>query len=360
MIPCRSLTSNVHLIPGNLYRDRILRYMPTILANYLHALRVPHTATYADQCFEKMPFKTLFGLGRVLDQFGVESRGLKFSNKALALKLPVPFIAQMHGGLAIVTAVKGEGRGGSISYESAGKIKTVSSEDFLNSFTGVVFQSVKLPGAKEQNLATHRFEELADRIKMPLLLLLLLLLSCYGSIKAGVWHSVWSVLVFLFDIAGVAVCYLLWLKTNGVKSRVADSMCGLTTPHGCDKVLDTRLSSFLGIFKWSEVGMGYFAVSLLTLLIFPEEWSTLALFNACCLPYTIWSVLSQKFIIKAWCTLCLTVQTLLWCLFICYLLGGAWKGLGINLATFVLLASYICAVLIMNLVNHFIIKAKKS
>lgn len=330
--------------------------MQSLLSKYLKRLNVPHTTIYADACFESMPFKNLFGLERVLEHFGVESRGLKFSDKGAVADVPVPFIAQIHGGIVIVEEIDAAG----VTFDSINGRKTLTLQDFLNTFTGVVLQSQPLPGAKEKDLAAHRLQDFADQVKMPLLVVLLGLLAVYGSIEAGVWNSVWKVLVFLFDLAGVAVCYLLWLKTNGIKSKVADSMCGLTTKHGCDKVLDTRLSSFMGIFKWSEVGMGYFAVSLMALLMFPEEWSTLALFNACCLPYTVWSVYTQKFVIKAWCTLCLTVQGLLWCLFVCYLLGGAWSGVGIGLSTFVLLACYVCGVLLMNLINMFIKKAANS
>lgn len=332
--------------------------MPSLLSKYLSALRVPHTSLYADKCFSEMPFKTLFGLERALEQFGVESRGLKFADKQDVINLPTPFIAQIHGGVVIVDSIKGNGGDATVTYDSIHGRKQETFVAFLESFTGLTLQSRPNPGAKEKELTLHRLVQLADRVKMPLLVVLLALLGAYGSVRAGIWDSVWKALVFAFDIAGVAVCYLLWLKTNGVQSRVADSMCGLTTEHGCDKVLDTRLASFMGIFKWSEVGMGYFAVSLVALILFPDQWADLALFNACCLPYTIWSVASQKFIIKAWCTLCLTVQTLLWCLFVCYLLGGAWHGLHIRLSTFGLLAAYVCGVLLMNLVNMFIAKAK--
>lgn len=334
--------------------------MPSLLSNYLKALNVPHTVTYADSCFASMPFRNLFGLERTLEQFGVESRGLKFNVSADVVKVPVPFLAQIHGGVVIVTGISVQGHATTVTYRSVHGSRHVPLSDFLGIFNGVVLQSKPRPGARERDLAEHRFQEFANRIKMPVLMLVLALLAAYGSVKSGVWDSLFKALVFCFDIAGVAVCYLLWLKTNGVQSKVADSMCGLTTEHGCDKVLDTRLSSFMGIFKWSEVGMGYFAVSLLVFLAFPGEWPTLALFNACCLPYTVWSVFTQKFVIKAWCTLCLTVQSLLWCLFVSYLLGGAWHGLEIGLPTFVVLGGYIAGVLLMNLVNMFIAKAKKA
>lgn len=334
--------------------------MTTLLSKYLKALHVPHTSSFADTCFSQMTFKTLFGLQRALEEFGVHSRGLEFADPANALDMPTPFLAQVHGEVLIVDSIKGTPGERCIVCQSIHGQKTFCEQGFLEVFTGIVLQSRPQPGAREKELGIHRFQQFANTVKIPVLVIMLLLLAIYGSIEAGIWHNVWSSLVFLFYTAGVGVCYLLWLKTNGVKSKVADSMCSLTTKHGCDKVLDTRLASFMGIFKWSEVGMGYFAVSLLTLVIFPGQWSNLALLNACCLPYTVWSILSQKFIIHAWCTLCLTVQSLLWALFIAFLLGGAWQSVSVSLSTFVLLGCYVCGVLLMNLVNMFINKAKVS
>lgn len=332
--------------------------MPTLLSKYLKALKVPHTTEYADKCFASMTFKNLFGLTRILEQFGVQSRGLKFTDLTAALSLPVPFLAQVHGDVVIVEKITGTADTRTIECQTVHGPATFSEPDFISLFTGIVLQSKPTAGAAEPDLDAHRFAQFADRAKTPALLLVLALLATYGSVQSGVWTSVWRALVFVFYTAGVGVCYLLWLKTNGVQSRVADSMCGLTTKHGCDKVLDTRLASFMGIFKWSEVGMGYFAVSLMALLMFPDQFGNLALLNACCLPYTIWSVTTQKFIIHAWCTLCLTVQTLLWLLFAAFALGGAWHTLHITMSTFVLLGGYIAGVLIMNLINSFINKAK--
>lgn len=334
--------------------------MASLLSNYLKALKVPHTATYADSCFKGMAFRTLFGLERVLEQFGVESRGLKFSDKGKVTELTPPFLAQVHGGVAIVTGLETRDGNTIVDCQSFRGRQSYPLAEFLETFTGVVLQSRVTPGAKEKDLGEHRFEDFANKLKVPVMVAVLAFLAVFGSIRTGVWDSVWKAVSFGLDVAGIGVCYLLWLKTNGIKSRVADSMCGLTTEHGCDKVLDTRASSFLGIFKWSEVGMGYFAVSLMALVIFPETWGDLAMLNACCLPYTVWSVTYQKFVIKAWCTLCLTVQTLLWCLAACYFFGGAWRGASIGMPTFLLLGGYVSGVLLMNFINSFINKAKNS
>lgn len=83
-------------------------------------------------------------------------------------------------------------------------------------------------------------------------------------------------------------------------------------------------------------------------------WSSLALCNVCCLPYTVWSIWYQRFRAHKWCTLCVGVQTTLWLLFFCYLGGGHFHGaFPLKVDTFVLVAVYVTAVLALNLLMRF-------
>jgi len=48
-------------------------------------LRVPHTRAFTDRTFDEHPYKySLFGLSRMLTDYGVENRGVCFSDKAAA------------------------------------------------------------------------------------------------------------------------------------------------------------------------------------------------------------------------------------------------------------------------------------
>ena len=102
-------------------------------------------------------------------------------------------------------------------------------------------------------------------------------------------------LLSLIDIAGLYLTYLLVQKSLKIKNRVADTVCKALQEGGCDNVLEMKAAKFFGIFSWSEVGFTYFSVSLLTLLMFPQWICYLALCNACCLPFTFWSIWYQKF-----------------------------------------------------------------
>lgn len=153
----------------------------------------------------------------------------------------------------------------------------------------------------------------------------------------------------------IYICFLLVQKTLKIHSHTADRMCGVIEAGGCDSVLETKASSFFGIFNWSEVGLSYFSVSLFVLLLFPQYISYLAVINFCCLPFSFWSVWYQKFRVKAWCTLCLCVQALLWLLFVVYLVGGWYSDmLPITSKFYALVAAYAVALLSLNRLFSFI------
>ena len=76
---------------------------PCIFTDFLEVLGVPHTRRYSLGRFENMPFKSLFGMSKLLEEYGVECRGVKLDDPAEITGLSVPFIASMGNGFVIVT-----------------------------------------------------------------------------------------------------------------------------------------------------------------------------------------------------------------------------------------------------------------
>ncbi|WP_289702870.1 vitamin K epoxide reductase family protein, partial [Muribaculum intestinale] len=167
--------------------------------------------------------------------------------------------------------------------------------------------------------------------------------------------------VLVLNAVGIYVCYLLILKDAHVDSRAADSVCGVIQSHGCSTVLSHDASVFLGLFPWCQIGITYFSVSFVAMLVYPPCLPYLAVASACCLPYTVWSVCYQKFRIHAWCTLCLCVQTIFWLEFLVYLAGGHFHGVfPLRFDLVVLLACYLAVLLAVNRIIPRIFGAEMS
>lgn len=317
----------------------------TLLSDFLTALGVRHTAQYSDAAFMGMPFKSLFGLSRLLTQYGVASQAIMLSDKTQLTKLDTPFLAQEGSAFVIVNSISD----GAVDYTLYHDKYHVGLQQFIDKFTGVVLLAFPDENSIEPNYGRHHFYTLAASAKTLLLAVSAVVLLVFALCSTSLCSHISLILLLLTDLAGLAVCYMLMLKTLKIKSHTADRFCGILQKHGCDTVLEQKASTFFGLFSWSEVGLAYFVISTLILLISPDSANYLAIVNACCLPFTVWSISYQKFVIKTWCTLCVTVQSLLWCQFLCLLLGGWFVSGTFSFLTFIAIAfAYLGTMLLTN------------
>lgn len=295
----------------------------SIFSAFLRALGVRHTRSYSDSRFAGMPFQSLFGFSRLLTEYGVPNDGLYFEDRRHPGELPCPCLVQYRGVFVILESA---GRN-SVEYEQDGVPKTLALSDFEAGWSGVAL--VAYPGADscEPDYGRHHFMEVAEAAKCWLLALCVAAVVLWAYFGHEMWRS-WSRTALLaLDCAGVYISYLLTLKSARISSSAADRVCGVLEQGGCDHVLEQKASKFFGLFGWSEVGLSYFSVSLAVSLIWPDMMPELALVNLCCVPFSFWSVWYQKTRAKAWCTMCLIVQALLWLCFGCYLCGGWYEGI---------------------------------
>lgn len=321
---------------------------PTIFSRFLGALGVPYTVDYSDARFKNMTFQSLFGLSHLLKDYGVDNEAFRISDKSELNKLTPPFLAQTKNGVFVIVEEFGPD---CLNYDSRGEIIKVSSDDFRKAWNGIVLLAYPDEKSKEPQYGKHHLQEIVANMSKWVLALAAVAIGLYFFITRGVYAHVSTVLLTLLDLAGLYLSYMLVQKSLGIHTHAADRVCSVLEKGGCDSIMQTSASKLFGVFSWSEVGFGYFGVSLIILLVFPELWPYLAICNVCCLPYTVWSISYQKFVAKKWCTLCVGVQTTLWLSFFCYLGGGMFHGaFPLRLDFFVLLATYVATVLFINLI----------
>lgn len=322
----------------------------TILSRLLAQLGVPYTPGYADAQFRSMTFKSLFGLSHLLKNYEVDNTAVRIADKSEITKLSAPLLAQGRNGVfSIVTEI--DPAADRIVYDERGIIRTATVDGFTDLWNGIALLVYPTDGAREPDYTPHLVHEVVQSASKYILMAAFAAVFVYFFVTRHVYAHVSNVLLTVFDCVGLYFSYLLLQKSLNIHTRAGDRVCGVLERGGCDHIVSLGVSKLFGVFSWSEVGFGYFGVSLATLLAFPHLWPALAVCNACCLPYTFWSIWYQRFRARRWCTLCVGVQSTLWLLFFCYLGGGWFRGaLPLRLDFFVLLAVYITAVLLLNLI----------
>ena len=315
----------------------------SLLSDLLAALGVRHTTSYNDSSFRKMTFKSLFGLSKLLETYGITSAAFVMEDRDQLDSLSVPFVAQIgHGRFVVVEEVTPS----TVTVIENGTMTEMPRDEFMRRWKGLVMLVFTDEKSEEPHYAQHRFTEIATGAKRWVLAAALIVIGAYFFVVNGVWRQWPTVALTVLDLAGIYISYLLVLKTMHVSSSAADRVCSVLQEHGCDKILERKASTFYGVFGWSAVGLSYFTVSLGALLIVPESWPWLAWIGACALPFTVWSISYQKFVAKTWCTLCVTVQSLLWLEFFCFLFGGMYHNpLPVTATPVLMICCYVAALL---------------
>ncbi|MCX6262841.1 MAG: thioredoxin domain-containing protein, partial [Bacteroidia bacterium] len=98
-----------------------------------------------------------------------------------------------------------------------------------------------------------------------------------------------------------------------VHLSLTDKLCHLNKATNCNTVLNDKASKVFGWFGWADTGFVYFTSCLLFLVQrFNEQGlSMLAFLSALSLPYPLFSIYYQGFVLKKWCPMCLGVQLIL-------------------------------------------------
>jgi len=303
--------------------------------SFLDLLKVKHTRSFSDQYFNEHPHKgNLYGLFKMLSDYGIRNAATRIEDKDNDIfNIECPFVARLGGNFVVVYKVE-NGETGKVHYLWNGEKLSVPVPKFNKAWSGVILLGEASPNSGEPDYNEHRKKDLLNIAQKSILALAGILLvgmayiSSISSFGEGWGRSLspisplsFSLLLFV-NLFGIFICHLLVLKQLHIQSQYADKVCTLFSQSDCNNVLESDAAKLWGIFGWSEIGMGYFVANTIILLFLPQLIPWLVIINIFALPYSVWSVWYQKVKARQWCSLCLTVQVLLWTIFIINLIFG--------------------------------------
>jgi len=225
--------------------------------------------------------------------------------------LEAPFIAHTGADFVVVFKITGD----KVYYLWQGTNINITIDEFLQTWSGVVLLAEANEHSIEPGYKENLKKEYATTLQKYGLFLTIGVLAILLFIHSRIYENTGWILVFLVNLIGIYVSYLLVQKQLHIHSLYADKICSLFKQSDCNNVLESKAAKLWDIIGWSEIGLGYFISNMLIILLMPEMFSYLAIVNILTLPYTVWSVWYQKFKAKQWCPLCLSVQILLWSIF---------------------------------------------
>ena len=280
---------------------------------------------------EHPDYPSLLSTSDVFKNYGINNISIKTISENLS-KLPVPFIAQIKeaktGEQMFAMVIKvGDDKLNWYNPKNK-KSETIEYSAFAEIFTGYVQLAEVDDHAGEKNYEQkHKKEQTRHLITNSLALSIPLLTIAIAAISAwrvGLSESVFPIVFTVLTLIGVIVGALLLLYEVDQYNPTLQNVCHAGKKTNCDAILNSNASKIFGI-SWAALGFTYFAGILFSLLgsgiVSPSFLFIASWLNVIVLPYIIYSIYYQWRIAKQWCTMCLTVQVVLFLQFITALVG---------------------------------------
>ncbi len=153
-----------------------------VFTSFLSLLNVKFTRKYANKYFNEHPHKyNLFGLSKLLSDYGVKNAGIRVKDKKQDLyDVETLFIAHFGNDFVVVDKTWKD----KVSYHWNGKKMTVSSDSFLEVWDGIILLAETFPESIEPDYKKHKKEVLlvlAQKVLLFIAIFLILLFFLYSQ-----------------------------------------------------------------------------------------------------------------------------------------------------------------------------------
>ena len=277
-----------------------------IIEVLLKELKVIHSKSFIEDNFLNAPdSNNMLGIQRVLSRYNIETIGVHFRDKEEA-GLTFPCVLHWHN--MVVVGIDFEKD--IIKYHDGERYKAEDVTTFNKKWTGDALLVANSEKAKEPSYIKNRivdfYEEFINYSPFVLVACLISLFFMNNNILSP------KAVNMFFDLLGVCVCVLLFLKQLHSKNIIADKVCSALEKEGCDSVLESDEAKIFGVISWTEIGLAYFSSRVIFGSLYENSLVVLQMVGWLAMPYGLWSIWSQAFIVKHWCTLCCLIQTIIW------------------------------------------------
>ncbi len=288
-----------------------------VLQRAIRHFRIPVTNGTIRESLKAHPqYPTFKSICDVLNEWEIENYPVRYKPDEIK-GIKSPFIAHLKadgGQLVFVTRINNE----AIYYFDSYKTKRTNTlNDFLEMCSGAVVLINPTEKSGEREFRIKKQNEILKRMLLPAIIGTILIFAIVAIITLSFQDSLYinkiQYLLFLTKAMGIALSVLLIFQEFDIHTSIGDKICHINKNTSCNTVLNDKASKIFGWFGWADIGFIYFLGGFLALLqtIRTPDFSLLALVSALALPYPVYSIYYQGFILKKWCPLCLGVQLIL-------------------------------------------------
>ena len=276
--------------------------MVNIVQKYLGLNKFSHLNNEFENLYLSHPnYPSLFALTDTLDLLNVENVVAKVDKNQI-LELPDVFLALINSNNEeeIVLISKQEKN---IKVETnKSKISLYTYEDFDEIWYGVVVAIEPNENEIKKDAINNKSQ------KMNYIFVALFLFAILSFFNFSIGFSYFPYLICSYF--GILISYFIIQDKFGIENEIVSKICkGFNTE--CDTVINSDDKYSNKYFNFADLPIIFFTTCFITLIFQPTQFYYVGLLSFLSIPVLIYSIYSQKFVIKKWCALCLIVSTLI-------------------------------------------------
>jgi uncharacterized membrane protein len=289
----------------------------SVIQRAVKHFKIPVTKSSVKEALKSHPYYPSFkSICDTFNDWEVEHYPLKYQPEELK-ELTAPYIVHFNGGggqLAFVSKIRNKRV---TYYDSYNSKQETDFQKFIERCSGAVILLNPDEKSGEKDYRRKWQDEVISSAVLPVSVfsvLLFIVLAVINSLGTGsMLVDTTKALLLLTKTAGLTLSVLLVLHEFEVRLSLIEKLCHLNKATNCNIVLNDKASKVFGWFGWADVGFVYFIGCLLFLLQGEGSgnYSLLAILSAVSLPYPVFSIYYQGFVLKKWCPMCLGVQLIL-------------------------------------------------
>lgn len=209
--------------------------------------------------------------------------------------------------------------------DHSGKECKVKHEDFSNVWSGVFVLINNDRDSGDPEYDHHKKKEVLNTLVTGLTWIFAIVFvtaTFFASYTRGISLTGTAFSYLAIKLIGLYIsAQLVKMDLFNIKSGLLSDVCHEGKVNDCSAVLSSQAGKLFGIIGLSEIGLMYFSggsfLILISFLVASEGTSIsvlgfIGVLSLLAIPFTIYSIVQQAFIIKKFCTLCLVIQGLLW------------------------------------------------
>ncbi|MFV0572964.1 MAG: vitamin K epoxide reductase family protein [Xanthomarina gelatinilytica] len=119
---------------------------------------------------------------------------------------------------------------------------------------------------------------------------------------------------FVLSILGLGLSLIILQQELGYHSKLSEGFCSKNRKVDCDAVLNSKGAIIFGKIKLSDLSYIYFAGIVICWIFnvsFSYTSSVLVMLSLLSIPVVFYSIYYQYYVIKSWCSLCLSIASVL-------------------------------------------------